>query len=134
MTSIGKGLACYTFFVGIGKLLLMVSPIKEQAMKHNSSPNAISWIAAIAFILVYLFLVNPWVSNLGNDPINIDMVRTSGAIIGSIGDGDGVAIHTAAGVLVIGGDSAVTASGLDGVNLLYRLGSIVFMPAASQDF
>ena len=67
MTSIEKGTACYTFVVGIGKLLLMVSPIKEQAMKHNSSPNAFSWIAAITFILVYLFLVNPWVNNLGQE-------------------------------------------------------------------
>ena len=66
--------------------------------------------------------------------MNIDVVRSSEAIIGSIGDTEGVAIHTPAGVLVIGGDSAVTASGLDGGNLLYRLGSIIFMPAASQDF
>ena len=104
-------------------------------MKHNSSPNAFSWIAAITFILVYIFMVNPWVNNLGDHLAKVDVVRASDiAVIGSIGDAEGVAIHTPAGVLVIGGDSAVTASGFDAGQLFYRLGSIVFMPAASQDF
>lgn len=105
-------------------------------MKTNSPTPFISWVAAIAFIMAYLFIVNPWVNNLGVSQANAAVVLArDGAISEILTDTpQGVSIHTQAGVLVIGGNSIVTAQALDDGHTVYRLGSIVFVPSASQDF
>jgi hypothetical protein len=105
-------------------------------MNNRSTKQFFSWVAAIAFILAYLFFVNPWVNNLGLSQSNIDVVRaSSGLVSGTIDTAPGgVTIHTPAGSLLIGEDTAVTTSALDTGRMIFRLGSIVFVPAETEGF
>lgn len=105
-------------------------------MKNGSAKQFLSWVAAIACILAYLFLVNPWVNNLGINHSNIGVVRASTGLVSETVDTDpgGVTIHTPAGALVIGEDSAVTGSALDTGRMIFRLGSIVFVAGETEGF
>jgi len=105
-------------------------------MNNGSSKQFLSWVAAITFILAYLFFVNPWVNNLGINSSNIDVVRASSGLVSDTVDAapGGVTIHTPAGSLLIGEDTAVTTSALDAGRMIYRLGSIVFVPAETEGF
>lgn len=105
-------------------------------MNTRSSKQFFSWVAAIAFILAYLFIVNPWVNNLGFNPSNINVVRASTGLVSDTVDSDtgGVTIHTPAGAFVIGEDTAATTSALDTGRMIFRVGSIVFVPAETEGF
>lgn len=105
-------------------------------MKNGSSKQFFSWVAAIAFILAYLFFVNPWVNNLGYNQSNIDVVRASTGLVSDTIEAApaGVTIHTPAGSLLIGEDTSVTGSALNAGRMIIRLGSIVFVPAETEGF
>jgi len=105
-------------------------------MNNRSSKQFFSWLAAIAVILAYLFFVNPWVNNLGFSQSNIAVVRASSGLVSDTVEAaaGGVTIHTPAGSLLIGEDTAVTTSALDAGRMIFRVGSIVFVPAATEGF
>jgi len=105
-------------------------------MRNGSSKQLLSWVAAIAFILAYLFFVNPWVNNLGFSQSNIDVVRASSGLVSEtvVDAPRSVTIHTAAGALMIGEDAKVTGEALDSGRVIYRLGSILFVPDETKGY